>query len=190
MILIHYVMHLYLLLLVELKYKMIITISPFDQAGTAWVGSGPCGLRVCVLFDSYVQAWYKFLIIYIYDLNWAKNWWFLTPKEFKTLNQDKKDELVAWQKTSDGKTTIRMTTEEHKNKRKIDKGDRNKSQDNDNVNKKKETWLKNFKHLMYVLAKEESSNAAFMVSLNAINTLVASLPPPPLKIPLPHLRRQ
>ena len=97
---------------------------------------------------------------------------------------------MAWQKTSDGKTTIRMTTEEHKNKRKIDKGDRNKSQDNDNVNKKKETWLKNFKHLMYVLAKEESSNAAFMVSLNAINTLVASLPPPPLKIPLPHLRRQ
>jgi hypothetical protein len=117
------------------------------------------------------------------DLRWH------TPNEFKALTQEQRDELVAWQKTPDGKTTLNKSREDHKNKRKS--GDRNDKKSSPtaaaNVNKKRKQWLKGFvkkpaglKHIMTVLAKEESSNAAFVSSLNSLQSQgTVPLPPPP-----------
>lgn len=116
------------------------------------------------------------------DLRWH------TPKEFKDLNQDQKNELVAWQKTPDGKSLLKKSQKE---KRKFG-GDRAASATN--VNKKRKQWLKNYvkkpeglKHVMSVLAKEENSNAAFISSLTALNTPNAATlpPPPPAQLPTP-----
>ena len=115
------------------------------------------------------------------DLRWH------TPIEFKTLNQEQKDELVAWQKTSDGKQILQKSREDQKsNKRKSDKGFKGRSSENANVNKKRKQWLKGYvkkpaglKHVMSVLAKEESTNAAFVASLNALNSPPPQLPPAP-----------
>lgn len=119
------------------------------------------------------------------DLRWH------TPGEFKSLNQEQKDELVSWQKTSDGKQILQKGKEEHKsNKRKNDRGYKGRNNENANVNKKRKQWLTNFakkpaglKHIMSVLAKEETTNAAFVSSLNAINGTPAQLPPTPPPIP-------
>jgi hypothetical protein len=113
------------------------------------------------------------------DLHWH------TTDEFKALNQDQKNELVKWQKTPDGKQFLQKSRDDMLKKRKGgSNGDSTKTRDNATVNKKRKQWLKSYvkkptglKHVMSVLAKEETSNAALVASLSSINT--PPLPPPP-----------
>ena len=118
------------------------------------------------------------------DLRWH------TPNEFRSLNQEQKDELTSWQKTPDGKQILQKSREELKtNKRKNDRGGKSKARENSQVNKKRKQWLKGYakkpeglKHIMSVLAKEETSNAAFIASLTAMN---APPLPPASSTPVP-----
>jgi hypothetical protein len=114
------------------------------------------------------------------DLRWH------TPTEFKTLSQEQKDELVAWQKTSDGKQVLQKSKEENRVKRKDRGPGKNKGRENAAVNKKRKQWLKGYakkpeglKHIMSVLAKEESANATLVASLQSINPTPPPLPPAP-----------
>ena len=116
------------------------------------------------------------------DLRWH------TPSEFKSLPQEQKDELSSWQKLPDGKQVLRKSRDEHNksNKRKHDNADKG-NKTNANVTKKRKVWLKNYvkkasglKHVMSVLAKEETSNAAFISSLNALHSSPPALPPAPI----------
>jgi hypothetical protein len=115
------------------------------------------------------------------DLRWH------TPQEFQALTQEQKQELVSWQKSPDGKSTLKKSRDEHRKKRKsqgASGGDKQHTpSEAANVNKKRKQWLKSYvkkpsglKHVMAVLAKEETTNAAFISSLNTIGT--QSLPPP------------
>ena len=113
------------------------------------------------------------------DLRWH------TPKEFKELNQDQRNELVNWQKTPDGKSRLKKSREENRDSKR--KGSNDSAQSNANVNKKRKIWLKNYvkkpsglKHVMSVLAKEETTNAALISSLTTSVTL-----PPPATTPIP-----
>jgi hypothetical protein len=118
------------------------------------------------------------------DLRWH------TPNEFKALTNEQKQELVTWQKSPDGKTSLKKSREESKSKRKgnHDNSDKkNSPSEAATVNKKRKQWLKSYvkkpsglKHVMSVLAKEETSNAAFVSSISSINTQSTTpLPPPP-----------
>ena len=97
------------------------------------------------------------------DLRWH------TPKEFMALEPEQRDELVTWQKTPEGKTTLSKSREKH-GKRKGNPKDKGGKDDP----KKRKQWLNKFvksptglKHVMSVLAKEEIPNAAFIASLQA-----------------------
>jgi hypothetical protein len=118
------------------------------------------------------------------DLRWH------TPSEFQSLTQDQKTELVCWQKSAEGKSSLKKSKEAHLNSKrkgeKPSKGD-NTSQEESNatVNKKRKQWLKSFvkkptglKHVMSVLAKEESGNAAFVASINALQAPTSTQPSP------------
>jgi hypothetical protein len=122
------------------------------------------------------------------DLRWH------TPNEFRSLNQDQRNELVAWQRTPDGKNQLKKSREDYmkSNKRKTDtRGDNKTNKDNEAVNKKRKQWLKSYvkkpsglKHVMAVLAKEETTNAAFVNTMNSTQTsqssqATSSIPPPP-----------
>jgi hypothetical protein len=115
------------------------------------------------------------------DLRWH------TPNEFKSLTNEQKQELITWQRSPDGKSSLKKSREDHKSKRKgsNDKGDnKNSPTDAAHVNKKRKQWLKSYvkkpsglKHVMSVLAKEETTNAAFATSISSINQGTSSLPP-------------
>jgi hypothetical protein len=119
------------------------------------------------------------------DLRWH------TPTEFRALTQEQKDELTSWQKSPDGKEVLQKSKTEYQNKRKGDRGGKNKGRDNAMTNKKRKQWLKGYvkkpeglKHVMSVLAREESNNASFVASINALNK--TPLPPaPPTDVPSP-----
>ena len=117
------------------------------------------------------------------DLRWH------TPIEFKALNQEQKDELVSWQKTPDGKQTLNKSKEELKNKRKH--SDKGKNRESAQLNKKRKQWIKKYvkkpaglKHVMSVLAKEETTNAAFVSTLNAMKSPPITFPPAPAPTPV------
>lgn len=106
------------------------------------------------------------------DLRWH------TRKELMALEPEQRDELVSWQKTPEGKTTLAKSREKHSKR----KGDP-KTKDGKDDPKKRKQWLNKFvkspkglKHVMFVLAKEEIPNAAFIASLQAAQS--AALIPP------------
>ena len=100
------------------------------------------------------------------DLRWH------TRKEFGELTSEQKDELIAWQKTKEGKKTIKeQRSGTQDTKRKAPGG----------ANSSDMTWKKKLKkairtqkglsHVMSLLAEEESANAAL------ISDVKAQLPP-------------
>ena len=124
------------------------------------------------------------------DLQWYP------PKDFKTLINEQRDELIAWQKTSERQAALTKSKQE---KDKSSKRKENPSAENDKeVHNKQKKWLSSYikkpaglKHVMYVLAKEESGNSAFIATLSllfpppqpvvqsTLHTSMVALPPPP-----------
>jgi hypothetical protein len=120
------------------------------------------------------------------DLRWH------TPQEFRNLTQEQRSELTKWQKSADGKSTLKKSREAHANAKRKSGDSPNKESDKSNteVNKKRKQWLKSFvkkptglKHVMSVLAKEETTNAAFAATIGAMQS--SSLPPAPNATPAP-----
>ena len=114
------------------------------------------------------------------DLRWHP------PKDFKALTNEQKDELVAWQRTSEGQAALAKSKQE-KDKSNKRKDSPNATNDKEVHNKRKK-WLSNFvkkpsglKHVMSVLAKEEDGNSAFIATLNSV-----APPPQPIIQPTPH----
>jgi hypothetical protein len=113
------------------------------------------------------------------DLRWH------TPQEFRNLTQDQKSELVKWQKSPDGKSTLQKSKEAQANKRKQGGSPTKDEKVPDaTVNKKRKQWLKSFvkkpsglKHVMSVLAKEETSNAAFVSTITALQSAQTTTSP-------------
>lgn len=95
------------------------------------------------------------------DLRWH------TPKEFKALKKEQKDELVKWQKTAEGEAALAKSKAEADKKRKNENGAEKTSP------QKKKKWLKSFiqkpegmKHVMSLLANVEEKNAEVLATLN------------------------
>ena len=116
------------------------------------------------------------------DLRWH------TRKEFSSLSNEQKDELVAWQKTKEGKKVKKgnKSSDPKTNKRKS--GDSSASSGNDSWKKKLKKAIKSrdgLSHVMSVLAEEESTNAALISGLRVElpPTAVAAPPPTPLVAP-------
>jgi hypothetical protein len=106
------------------------------------------------------------------DLRWH------TRKEFGELTGEQKDELIAWQKTKEGKKLVKeQRSDPQDNKRKSPGG----------ANPSAKTWRKKLKraiktqkglsHVMSLLAAEESANIAL------ISNVKAQLPPAPDTVP-------
>ena len=119
------------------------------------------------------------------DLRWH------APKEFKALSKDQKDELMVWQKTSEGQATLAKSKQERdkSNKR---KGSPNAEKDKEVHNNRKK-WLSNYvkkpsglKHVMSVLAKEETDNSAFIATLQSMTPPPPVTTAPPVPPPPPH----
>ena len=118
------------------------------------------------------------------DLRWH------TPKEFKDLTQEQKDELVQWQRTDDGKAVLAKSRETAKNKRKRgDDSGRGKGgtgkggKDSAQGNHKK--WLKKYvkkpdgmKHVMSLMSTVEKQNQTMLGCMQASEP---TLPPAPEK---------
>ena len=116
------------------------------------------------------------------DLRWH------TPKEFKALTQEQKDELVAWQRTDDGKAVLAKSKEEAAAKGKRKRGDDSgkgkggkAKADSAQGNHKK--WLKKYvkkpdgmKHVMSLMSTVEKQNATMLGCLQASEP---TLPPAP-----------
>ena len=98
------------------------------------------------------------------DLRWH------TPKEFKALSPEQKDELVQWQRTDDGKAALAKSKDEASQKKK--RKDGNSDNDKGETTQKRKKWLKNFvqkpagvKHVMSLLANVEKKNASMVASM-------------------------
>ena len=121
------------------------------------------------------------------DLRWHP------PQEFKSLSKEEKSELMEWQKTDEGKSTLAKSKEEAKSA-----GSKRKAKDTSaatgkEVHNKRKKWLDKYvkkplglKHVMSVLAKEESDNAAFVATLNAVTPQPAIVPTPNTTMILPQ----
>ena len=102
------------------------------------------------------------------DLRWH------TRKEFGELTSEQKDELIAWQKTKEGKKLVKEQRSDPQD---------NKRKSSGSAGPSEKTWRKKLKkaiktqkglsHVMSLLAKEESANIAL------ISNVQAQLPPPP-----------
>ena len=104
------------------------------------------------------------------DLRWHH------PKEFKALSAEKKDELIQWQKSNEGRKILAKSREAADKKRKADGkplgggggGKGNKPVSEGAWKKKLKRAVKTnngFKTIMSVLAEEESKNQAFVNAL-------------------------
>ena len=108
------------------------------------------------------------------DLRWHH------PKEFKALSSDKKTELCNWQKTQDGKKSLKKSRLEAEKRQAVDwykEGGAGKGKRGGNTTISDGAWKKKlkravktkngFKTIMSVLAEEESTNQALVNALTA-----------------------
>jgi len=125
------------------------------------------------------------------------------PKEFKALSADKKDELLQWQKTNDGKKILDQSREAAENKRRAygkpgsgssggGGGKPNKSISEGSRKKKLKRAVRTqngFKTIMSVLAEEEFKNQAFVDALasSSGSSTPASVPSTQRQLCLPNL---
>ena len=113
------------------------------------------------------------------DLRWHH------PKEFKALSADKKDELISWQKSNEGKKILAKSREAADKKRKADgksgggggggKGKKTVSEGAWKKKLKRAVKTQNgFKTIMSVLADEEFKNQALVDALSSVSVPPAS----------------
>ena len=107
------------------------------------------------------------------DLRWH------TPKEFKALTKEQKDELTSWQKTDDGKAVLAKSKEDALAKKRKE----NDSGEKGETHKKRKKWLKGFikkpagvKHVMELMATVEAKNATMLSSLTATSQSTSTPP--------------
>ena len=98
------------------------------------------------------------------------------PKEFRALPGDQKDELVAWQKTQEGKKVLHKSKETASLKRKLEDskdGDKKKPRDHTSHTAWKKKLKKAVKtqhglaHIMSVLAAEDKRNRSVLSTLSS-----------------------
>ena len=115
------------------------------------------------------------------DLRWH------TRKDFRELTSEQRDELIAWQKTKEGKKSIKEQRSETKdNKRKQPGGADSSDKTWKKKLKKAIKTQKGLSHVMSLLAEEESANVALISNVKAqLPSAHATVPPivPPPVLP-------
>lgn len=105
------------------------------------------------------------------DLRWHH------PKEFRALPSDQKDELVAWQKTQEGKKVLNKSKEAASLKRKLEETKDESKKKAPRDHSSHSAWKKKLKkavktqnglaHIMSVLAAEDKRNKSILSTLSS-----------------------